>query len=569
MTWPAVRLSHLAELIRGVTFAQGDASQSGAPGLVPVLRAGNIQNRLVTDDDLVWIPSDLVAQDQYLRLGDVVVCTSSGSASIVGKSAILDHEFHGTWGAFNAVIRSNTELLLPHFLNYWLRSPDFNAWKARQVQGANIKNIRHSELASATMPLPPLPEQQRIVELLRAAEGLAQAKQSIIFTINRLIRALYWEHFEDLYTAEGIRNPARIAKLVADVQYGVSESMAESGSHAVLRMNSISPSGWLDLSDLKYADLSTKDAAGTELRDGDILFNRTNSRELVGKCAIWRDRPGRFSFASYLVRLRLKNDLTPEYLWATLNSDYGKYSLLGAAKQSVSMANISPTDLGRIIIPRPSQQQQQRFARQVRDIEAMRARVLSTVGRFQALCEAVSHEAFSGQLTAVWREQHRAELEAAARRRDVQLGLTPSNLAARDTRYAANGPLIDFSRPGRHAVFEALSTFQQEVWNMLCLEGRRVVLADDPAACEEFCTNAQTGWRIERFRASTNEVRRTLEQLAALGLLAKVSLPQDDPETGRTHYLTAFRPLRADEDTRLSDATQLARELGSSSEGHA
>jgi hypothetical protein len=56
--------------------------------------------------------------------------------------------------------------------------------------------------------------------------------------------------------------------------------------------------------------------------------------------------PEPFSFASYLVRLRLKPDMLPEYLWATLNSAYGKYRLINSAKQAVSMANVSPTDLG-------------------------------------------------------------------------------------------------------------------------------------------------------------------------------------------------------------------------------
>ena len=206
-------------------------------------------------------------------------------------------------------------------------------------------------LTRVKLPLPTLPEQQRIVDVLRQTEEVTKHKRSLNDQIDQLMRTLYWEFFGAWYTADGLRDPVRIAEYIEHSQYGVSEAMEEHGSHAVLRMNSISTSGWLNLSDLKYANLSKKDADSTTLQNGDLLFNRTNSKELVGKCAIWREKTGDFSFASYLIRLRLKDGMLPEYLWATLNSTYGKYRLVNAAKQAVSMANVSPVDLGRITVP--------------------------------------------------------------------------------------------------------------------------------------------------------------------------------------------------------------------------
>jgi len=106
------------------------------------------------------------------------------------------------------------------------------------------------------------------------------------------------------------------------------------------------------------------------------------------------------------------------------------------------------------------------------------------------------------------------------------------------------------------------------VWNTLRFEWRGAVLADDPTVFEEFCTSPQTAWRLEGFGAGREEVRRALEQLAAMGLTRKMSLPRVDPNTGRTEYLTAFRPLREagdgsrpEEDTALDDAARLVREL--------
>jgi type I restriction enzyme S subunit len=120
-------------------------------------------------------------------------------------------------------------------------------------------------------------------------------------------------------------------------------------------------------------------------------------------------------------------------------------------------------------------------------------------------------------------------------------------------------------RPRRRALIEQLSSFQHEVWNTLRFEWRGAVLAEDPAAFQEFCTSS-SAWRLEGFAAAPAEVRRALEQLAAMGLIRKMSLLNET--TGRSEFVTAFRPLRDDrqggrceEDTALDDAERVSNEL--------
>ena len=82
-------LRDMAVVIRGVTFGASDARSARAPGTLPVLRAGNIGAVLKLSDDLVWVDTRFIAKSQMLRLGDIAVCMSSGSAGLVGKSALL------------------------------------------------------------------------------------------------------------------------------------------------------------------------------------------------------------------------------------------------------------------------------------------------------------------------------------------------------------------------------------------------------------------------------------------------------------------------------------------------
>ncbi|HHQ2874698.1 TPA: restriction endonuclease subunit S [Pseudomonas aeruginosa] len=460
------------------------------------------------------------------------------------------------------------EFVLSEYAALYLRSEVFNRAVTRLAVGANLPRVPADAFDRLPFLLPPLPEQQRIVKVLQAADALRQAKHHVLQGFDDVVQARYRAQFGRYISRQGLLNPTRIGEHVESAQYGVSEAMAETGSHAVLRMNSITSSGWLDLSDLRYAGLSSQDAAATTLQDGDLLFNRTNSRELVGKCAIWRDVPGRYSFASYLVRLRLKPTLLPEYLWATLNSPYGKYRLFNAAKQAVSMANVSPTDLARISIPLPPIEEQGQFVAFVREVERQRGQIIVSGARMQTLQPALITEALSGRLTAAWREQHAQALAEAARERDARLGAPAPQVTVRITEHAPAERHTDLARPRRRALIEQLSSFQHEVWNTLRFEWRGAVLADDPAAFEEFCTSPQTAWRLEGFAAGREEVRRALEQLAAMGLIRKMSLPRPDPNTRRTEYLTAFRPLceaedgsRPEEDTALADAERLAREL--------
>lgn len=575
MSWPQVALSPtLARIVRGVTFSQPDASSEPFDGGIAVLRAGNIQQQLITDRDLVWVDSKFINRDQYLKRKDIVVCTSSGSASLVGKSAILNEDFKGTWGAFNVVIRSNPDVLLPEYLAYWLSSDAFRVWKDRQVQGANIQNIRHSALESIRLPLPTLPEQQRIVDLLWQTEEITKAKQSIGFQIDHLVRTAYWEHFGDWYTVDGLQDPVRIGEYVTDSQYGVSEAMKESGSHAVLRMNSITTSGWLDLSDLKYASLSKKDIESTDLQDGDLLFNRTNSKELVGKCAVWRPVAGAFSFASYLVRLRLKKEMLPEYLWATLNSAYGKYRLLNSAKQAVSMANVSPTDLGRITVPLPPLALQEKFARFVRAVEELRTRMLDGLDAFAELQTSVNLQALTGNLTAKWRDAHSAEIAKAIHNRDALLRERGAKIAL-DANPAATATTQSnlTAHPARHWLLGELSEFQHQVLAAFieyCQQSGQPLLVEDPEVFAGFCDYPAVTERLQTFGSlHGNRIRRSLSQLAALGLIAKVTLPKQDPESGELDYLKAFRPLRPDEFTRLTDVQALRKALSFGADGEA
>lgn len=501
-----------------------------------------------------------------LAVGDVVF-NNTNSEEWVGKTAVFDKEGEYVFSNHMTRLRVGNDLVCPEYLAGYLQLLwSMGYAKTRAKRWVSQAGIESDTLASFKIPLPTLPEQQRIVDVLRQAGAVAKAKQSVSKQIDQIVRTAYWEHFGAWYTADGLIDPVRIKDYVADSQYGVSEAMGETGTHAVLRMNSITTSGWLDFSDLKYASLSEKDIESTQLQDGDLLFNRTNSRELVGKCAVWRPVEGAFSFASYLVRLRLKPEMLPEFLWATLNSAYGKYRLFNSAKQAVSMANVSPTDLSRITVPLPPLPLQEKFAKFVRAVEELRTQMFEKLDIFSELQAVISQQALIGGLTTQWREDHTSEIAEAARTRDALLRERGSKISLRANAIVAATVQADLTvRSARHWLLKELSEFQRQVlaaFTEYCEQGSQSLLVEDPEVFARFYDDSAVTERLAPFGQSYgNRIRRCLSQLAALGLIAKITLPKRDPDSGERDYLKAFRPLRADEFTRMADVQALRKAL--------
>ncbi len=182
-------------MIRGVSFDKSEVTDTAASGYVPILRAGNIGETLHTQDDLVWVPEYKVGASQMLKLYDVVICMSSGSADVVGKTAQLQAEWHGSVGAFCGIIRFRK--IDPRFRAFWLRSPGFRAWRDSQAKGANIQNLRKAELESLELSVPPPDEQERIVRILDEAEELRRLRAQAKHRTSEIIPALFCETFGD------------------------------------------------------------------------------------------------------------------------------------------------------------------------------------------------------------------------------------------------------------------------------------------------------------------------------------------------------------------------------------
>ncbi len=568
MNWPQVPLSpSLAKVVRGVTFSQADASSDPFDNGVPVLRAGNIQERLITEADLVWVNRKFVSKEQFLQRNDIVVCTSSGSASLVGKSAILNHSFEGTWGAFNAVVRCNSDVLMPEYMAYWLSSAAFRSWKDRQVQGANIQNIKQSSLESIRIPLPSIPEQRRIVDILQQAEA-AYDCQSRRRHLDWMIKSA----LDHLVLARDKSEWVQLGCLV-ETRYGTSisaDATADSGV-AVLRIPNVM-GGEVDTEDLKYVNLTQAELKRLSLTSSDVLIVRSNGNpDYVGRSApITADvAESDMVYASYLIRLRTDmTRLLPEYLSAFLNSAYGRAAMRNAIRTTAGQSNLNGENLTKVQLPIPSIEEQARFRDIWLQVRELRRLISKSENIAAELRDGLYIAAMSGELTADWRRNHADEIAEASHARDTLLRERGTKIALSTNVVVTSSVQTDSAtHTERHWLLSEISEFQRQVlaaFTDYCQENGQPLLVEDPEIFSRFCDDATVTERLQAFGQSHgNRIRRSLSQLASLGLIAKITLPKQDLESGDLDYLKAFRPLRQEEFTRMADVQTLRKTLSS------
>ena len=159
--------------------------------------------------------------------------------------------------------------------------------------------------------------------------------------------------------------------------------------------------GRIDTTDLKYIEMPKNEQKKYDLKEGDILINRTNSLELVGKSAVFKGLSGDWIYASYLIRIRVnKNKALPEYVNAIINSRIGRGYVYRTARRAIGMVNINAKEIQRMPLPLPSIAVQTELIEKMNEVEPL---VDELTEHFQEdgiahLRESILRKAFAGEL---------------------------------------------------------------------------------------------------------------------------------------------------------------------------
>jgi type I restriction enzyme S subunit len=384
MSFDSVAIDDICELVRGSSpRPQGDPRFFG--GSVPRLMVADMtRDGMYVTPSIDSLTEEGAKQSRPMKAGDVVMVVSG----LVGLPSILkiDACIHDGLVGF----RNLDKKVMSEYLYYWLLSSQEHT--RTQTSGAIWQNLTTEQIKEWKLPLPPLTEQKRIASLLARADRLRSLRRTAHELGESLLQSVFLEMFGDVASNSKNWDMCIIDEVVKFSQYGTSDkSNSEQRGYPVLGMANITYEGRIDLEKLSYVELSDKEFADLKLERGDVIFNRTNSTELVGKTAFWN-----YDFdaviASYLVKLKLKKDVLPEYFVALLNTPHFKRLFQERCKKAVGQSNISPTLLKEFPMIVPPLNLQEEFAGVVARVESLRGRMSEAGRQVEGLFESLLAE---------------------------------------------------------------------------------------------------------------------------------------------------------------------------------
>ena len=385
-----VSLAECCTFIKDGTHGSPARRQSG----IPVLSAAHVRDgRLYFDTDRFTSDHELLTFQKRLKPmhGDVLL-TIVGT---IGRTAIIDGNRPFVFQRSVCVLRPKENVVLPMYLKSALESEAVKSQFHVEKHEVAQAGIYLEALNEIKIPLPSLPEQKRIATVLDKADRLRRTRRYVQELSDTFLQAVFLQMFGDPLTNPRGWDMVTIDDAVAFSQYGTSQKNNQSKrGYPVLGMGNVSYSGSLLLDSLSYVDLTEKEFEILRLVPGDVIFNRTNSTELVGKAAHW-NRNMDAVLASYLIKLRLTDNVLPDFFVGLLNTRHFKRVFQERCKKAVGQSNISPTLLKEFPIYVPPLPLQDKFGAIVRKAERLRAQQREAERQAEHLFQTLLHRAFS------------------------------------------------------------------------------------------------------------------------------------------------------------------------------
>ena len=275
------------------------------------------------------------------------------------------------------------------YLYYCLKHYNFN----NVISGSAQPQITRQGMEKIYVTIGSHNEQMDIVDKLKKVENVIGLRKRELKQLDTLVKSRFAEMFGD-----PIRNPkgwkvVTIGDIVTEVRYGTSKPAVEGGKYPYLRMNNLTADGDLDLNDLKYIDISDDEVEKCVVRKGDVLFNRTNSIDLVGKTAVF-DLQDDMVIAGYIIRVRLNEKILPEVLSQYMNLEALKDILRSMAKGAVNQANINAQELQSIRVYVPDIELQKQFVEMKDQVDKSKSKIQKSLEETQLLFDSLMQKYF-------------------------------------------------------------------------------------------------------------------------------------------------------------------------------
>lgn len=364
----------------------------------PLITSKNLVNGRVDFENVNLITEtdfDSINKRSKVDKGDILY-SMIGS---IGNFAIVN--FEPRFAIKNVALFKfkNSKLSSKYFIHY-IKSNEFTTQIEKQSKGGTQKFVTLKILRNIKVPLPPLPQQQKIANILDAADALRQNDKALIAKYDELTQALFLDMFGD-----PVSNPKGWEKVslseYGTFKNGLNFNNTESGvSIKYLGVGDFKSKSRIDdaesLSDIELNSLPND---GYLLKDGDLVFVRSNgNRALVGRCVEVYPKNNTLTFSGFCIRYRINSHLIKSTYLSQLFRNKSFKNLMLESGQGANIQNINQQILSSIDVPLPSLNLQKQFVNRIQAIEEQKAIAQASLMKSEELFKSLLQKAFKGEL---------------------------------------------------------------------------------------------------------------------------------------------------------------------------
>lgn len=389
--WPT---KSLGELAGGGQYGLNAAAMAEGTGvrfirITDITDAGELRH-----EEPAFVPADTPELGHYeLKDGDVLIARSGATA---GKSYV--HQSFGERAVFAGyLIRFQPDIskILPRFIQVFLQTPDYWRQLNSHKRALAQPNVNAKQLASLVLPVPPLAEQERIVNLLDEADELRKLRAQADRRTAQLIPALFHKTF-------GSTKSVKPLKELADVVSGVAKGRKFNGEQPLtipyVRVANVQD-GYLDLSELKTIEALPQEIEELSLKKGDVLLTEGGDFNKLGRGAMLEQDLPNCIHQNHVFRVRCHAaQMISEYFAGFLRSSDARSYFLRCAKKTSNLASINMSQLRALPVPVAPLPLQTEFAERVKAIRELETAQARSCGRLDALFASLLDKAFKGEL---------------------------------------------------------------------------------------------------------------------------------------------------------------------------
>jgi type I restriction enzyme S subunit len=389
----SVSFGSLCDLRNGRAFKPEEWSEQGTP----IVRIQNLN-----DESKPFNYCDFEVEEKFwVNTGDLLFSWSGTPGTSFG--AFFWNRGRGFLNQHIFRVDVNETLVDKAYLRYALNSL-LDKIIGQSHGGVGLKHITKAKLESVQIPLPPLPEQRRIAAILDKADALGAKRREAISKLDQLLQSVFLEMFGDPVTNPKGWPQVRFSELLESIDSGTSpvclDRPAIDNEWAVLKLSAVTRCEY-DPSANKALPDGVEPDKSLEVKVGDLLFTRKNTRDLVAACAFVTDTPPRLLLPDLIFRFRLKNQapVVPRYLQALLAFPGKRKDIQSLAGGSAgSMPNISKAKLSNVLIELPPKDLQCEFELRLKHFDQLKEQQRLASAKLDATFYALQQQAFTGQL---------------------------------------------------------------------------------------------------------------------------------------------------------------------------